>query len=206
LRKAILSVLAFSIFCRAGFAFAENSAIFRIIATIPPPAQAGKEIVFEVGITNTGTKTWVSGEYSVFIKVYDANKNYLTETDKTRQFKDIAPAEVLAVNITFEIPADYSGTYYYCVSIEFEEEVLFSHYFILKVLPFTPVPEVKKLTGSVQIGYQDGQAIEPTPPTSIEVRNVRRGYRHHGQNQQRYCHCYSNEFFILFHLPFCSRY
>lgn len=199
-------MLVFLVLCRAGFAFAENSAMFRIIATMPPSAQAGKEIVFEVEITNTEAETWASGEYSVFLKVYDANKSYLAETDKTRQFEDIAPGEALSINITFEIPAEYSGTYHYSVGIEFEEEALFSHYFILKVLPFTPVPEVKKLTGSVQIGYQDGQAIEPTPPTSIEVRNVRRGYRHHGQNQQRYCHCYSNEFFILFHLPFCSRY
>jgi len=205
LRRAAVSVLVFFIFCKAGFAFAENSAMFRIITTTPPSAQAGKEIVFEVGITNTGTRTWVAGEYSVFLKVYDTNKSYLTETDKTRQFEDIAPGEALAINITFEIPADYSGTYYYCVSIEFEKEALFSHYFILKVLPFVPVPEVRKWTGSIKINYQDSQAIEPTLPTSIEVRNVRRGYRHHGQNQQRYCYCYSNEFFILFHLPFCSR-
>lgn len=112
----------------------------------------------------------MSGEYSVFIKVYDANKSYLTQTDKTRQFEDIAPAEVLAVNISFDILADYSGTYYYRVGIEYEEEVLLSHYFILRILPFTPVPEAKKWTGSIQINYQDSQAIEPT--TSLNLRLV----------------------------------
>ena len=172
MRRAAVSVLVFLVLCRAGFAFAENSAMFRIITTIPPSAQAGKEIVFEVGITNTGTETWVSGEYSVFIKVYDANKNYLTETDKTRQFKDIAPAEVLAVNISFDIPVDYSGTYHYSVYIEFEKEVLFSHYFILKVLPFTPLPEAKKLTGSIQVNYQDSQAIEPTTNFNLRLVNL----------------------------------
>jgi len=170
LRKTIVSVLIFFIFCRTGFAFAENSAMFRTITATPLSIQAGKEIVFEVGITNTGTKTWVAGEYSVFIKVYDANKSYLTETDKTRQFEDIAPGEMLTANISFDIPVDYSGTYYYRVSIEFEEEVLLSHYFILKVLPFAPVPEAKKRTGSIQINYQDSQAIEPT--TSLNLRLV----------------------------------
>jgi len=139
---------------------------------MPPSAQAGKEIVFEVGITNTGTETWVAGEYSVFLKVYDANKNYLTETDKTRQFEDIAPGEVLTANISFDIPVDYSGTYYYRVGMEFEKETLCSHYFILKVLPFTPVPEVKKLTGSIKINYQDNQAIEPTTSFNLRLINL----------------------------------
>ncbi|TKJ46994.1 hypothetical protein CEE34_06080 [Candidatus Aerophobetes bacterium Ae_b3a] len=168
--RVVVLVLVFFIFCKAGFAFSENSAIFRIITTTPPSAQAGKEIVFEIEITNTGSEAWVAGEYSVFIKVYDTNKSYLTETDKTRQFEDIAPAEALAVNIDFDIPADYSGTYHYRVGMEFEEEALFSHYFILRVLPLAPVPEVKKLTGSIQINYQDNQAIEPT--TSLNLRLV----------------------------------
>lgn len=150
----------------------EDSAVFRIITTMSPSAQAGKEIVFEVRITNTGTETWVSAEYSLFIKTHDANKNYLTESDKIRQFKDIDPGEVLTANITFDIPVDYSGTYYYCVGIEFEKEALFSHYFILKILPFTPVPEVKKWTGNIQIGYQDDQAVEPTTSLNLRVVNL----------------------------------
>lgn len=52
---------------------------------MPPSAQAGKETIFEVKVTNTGTETWVGGEYSLFIKIYDTNKNYLTETDKIRK-------------------------------------------------------------------------------------------------------------------------
>ncbi len=151
---------------------AENSAMFRIITTIPAPAEAGKEIVFEVGITNTGIETWVSGEYSLFIKIYDANKNYLTETDKIRQFKDTAPGEVLTANISFDVPVDYSGTYHYSVGIEFEKEGLLSHYFILKILLFVPVPEVKKWTGNVQIGYQDAQAVESATSLNLRVVNL----------------------------------
>jgi len=123
-------------------------------------------------ITNARTESWMSGEYSVFVKIYDANKNYLTETDKIRQFKDTDPGEVLTANIDFDIPVEYSGTYHYLVGIEFEKEVLLSHYFILKILPFAPVPEVKRWTGSVQVGYQDAQAVEPTTSMNLRVVNL----------------------------------
>ncbi|GAI54735.1 unnamed protein product, partial [marine sediment metagenome] len=51
-------------------------------------------------------------------------------------------------------------------------EALFSHYFILKILPFTPVLEVKKWTGNIQIGYQDDQAVEPTTSLNLRVVNL----------------------------------
>ncbi len=172
-RAAILILVGICcLFYNAEAIFAENSAMFRITTTIPAPAEAGKEVVFTVSITNTGTETWVSAEYSLFIKIYDENKNYLTETDKIRQFKDTAPGEVLTANISFDIPVDYSGTYYYSVGIEFEKETLLSHYFILKILPFVPIPEIKKWSGSVQIDYQDDQTIEPT--TRLNLRLVDR--------------------------------
>jgi len=174
LRRAAILILVgiCCVFYNAEVIFAENSVMFRIVSIVPPPAQAGKEVVFVVRITNTGTESWVSGEYSLFIKIYDANKNYLIETDKIRQFKDTDPGEVLTANIDFDIPVEYSGTYHYLVGIEFEKEVLLSHYFILKILPFTPVPEVKKWTGSVQIGYQDAQAVEPTTSMNLRVVNL----------------------------------
>jgi len=160
------------LFCKTGVVFGENSAVFRIVSIVPPSAQAGKELVFVVRITNAGTESWVSTEYSLFIKIYDANKNYLTEPDKIRQFEDIDPGEVLTANVDFDIPVEYSGTYHYLVGIEFEKEVLFSPYFILKILPFAPVPEVKRWTGSVQVGYQDAQAVEPTTSMNLRVVNL----------------------------------
>jgi len=173
LRKAAVLFLGVVVlFCWGRVVFAENSAVFREVSIVPPPAQGGKKIIFVVKITNTGTERWVSGEYSVFVKIYDANKNYLDETDKVRQFKDIEPGEVLTANVDFDIPADYSGTYYYTVGVEFEKEALFSHYFFLKILPFAPVPEVKKWTGNVQVGYQDSQAVEPTSSMNLRAVNL----------------------------------
>jgi len=118
-RTAILILVGLCcLFYNIEVIFAENSAVFRIITTMPPSAQAGKEVVFVVRITNTGTESWVSGEYSLFIKIYDGDKNYLTETDKIRQFKDTEPGEVLTANVDFDIPVEYSGTYHYRVGVE----------------------------------------------------------------------------------------
>ena len=50
----------------------QHSAKFRIINTIPPSAQAGREIIFVVGITNTGTETWVSGKSLVIRDLRDS--------------------------------------------------------------------------------------------------------------------------------------
>ena len=171
-KLAILGLVSMFLFYKTGVVFAENSAIFGIVTTIPPSAQAGKEIFFQVRITNTGTESWVSGEYSVFIKIYDGNKNYLTETDKIRQFKDTDPGEMLTANIDFDIPVEYSGTYHYRVGIEFEEMALYSHYFILKILPFIAVPKVKRWTGNVKIGYQDDQVIESTGSLNLRLVNL----------------------------------
>ena len=173
LRKVAVLVLVLGIlFYRGGVVFGQNSAVFRVVSIVPPPAQGGKKIIFVVRITNTGTESWVSGEYSLFVKIYDENKNYLTETDKIRQFKDIDPGEVLTANVDFDIPVEYSGTYHYLVGIEFEKETLLSHYFILKILPFVAVPEVKRWTGSVQVGYQDDQVVEATTTVNLRLVNL----------------------------------
>ena len=168
---AVVSVLLSLLFLE-GLIFAQNSAVFHVPTTVPPSPQAGKEIIFTFSVTNTGTEAWVSGEYCVLVKIYDANKDYLTETDKIRQFKDIAPGEELTANIAFDIPAEYSGTYYYSVGIQLETEVLSSHYFLLKILPFTPVKKTKKWTGSIRIGYQDQEAIEPSTNLNLDVVNM----------------------------------
>ena len=68
-KEAILFSVLMILLCGGGVVFAQHSAMFRTITTIPPSAQAGKEIVFVVEITNTGTETWVSAEYSPLSQV-----------------------------------------------------------------------------------------------------------------------------------------
>ena len=43
------------LFCKRKTVFAENSAMFEIIAPLPAVVEAGRKMVFVVRITNTGT-------------------------------------------------------------------------------------------------------------------------------------------------------
>lgn len=91
-------MLVFFMFCKAGFVFAQNSAMFGVGAIMPTPAEAGKEAVFQVIVTNTGIESWKSGEFFVFVKIYDSNKEYLAESEKLRQMLDIDPGEYFNEN------------------------------------------------------------------------------------------------------------
>lgn len=172
MRKTIVSVIILLLlFCGREFAFAENSAMF-LITTMPPSVQAGNKIIFVARVRNTGTEGWTGGEYSVFMKIFDENRSYLTETDKIEQFKDIAPGEILTANITFDVPHEYSGTYYYTAGLDIEKEELFSYYFPLKISPFTPAPGTKRWDGKVEIEYQDDSTLESITRLNLRLVNI----------------------------------
>ena len=167
-RKLIMSIVVLVVLFLGGRAvFAQNSAIFAVTAATPESAQAGKQIAFEVMITNTGTETWVSEEYSVLVKIYDANDNYLTEIDKVGQFEDIDPGEVLTTGVPFDIPADYSGTYYYSINVEFEDaSFLSSSYFSLRIIP---IEEAKVFTGTFKISYTNNSRSSPSTNVDLSL-------------------------------------
>lgn len=143
-----------------------------LITTMPPSVQAGNKIIFVARVRNTGTEGWTGGEYSVFMKIFDENRSYLTETDKIEQFKDIAPGEILTANITFDVPHEYSGTYYYTAGLDIEKEELFSYYFPLKISPFTPALETKRWDGNVEIEYQDDSTLESITRLNLRLVNI----------------------------------
>ena len=145
--------------------------MFEIIAPLPAVVEAGQRTVFVVRITNTGTETWVNGEYSLLVKIYDARKDYLTQSDRVTQFKDTEPGKVLTSEISFDIPADYAGTYYYRINLELKDgSIIESRYFQLQVRPPPPVPK-PKLTGSVKSGYQASSTSESSANLNLYLVN-----------------------------------
>ena len=105
------------------------------------------------------------------IKIYDASKEYLTQSDKVKQFKDTEPGEVLTSEISFDIPADYAGTYYYRINLELKDgSIIESRYFQLQVRPPPPVPK-PKLTGSVKSGYQASSTSESVTSVNLYLVN-----------------------------------
>lgn len=144
-------------------AVAQESAIFH--SQIPPrPVQAGQTLIFDLNMTNTGTESWVSGEFLVFVKIYDSSKEYMTETDELRQMVEVEPGESLAMKISFEMPPNYVGVYYYIVNVDIEDKgILQSRYFKFEVQSLVLKPEEKpRYTGNFRMGYQSSEGSRPS--------------------------------------------
>lgn len=153
-------------------AIAEESAIFS--SHLPPgPIRAGEVLIFNLSITNTGTNIWISGKILVSVKIYNSNKEYLTETDKVRWMDEVEPGEVISIKIDFDVPLDYAGIYYYTVNVEIEEETtLKSRYFRFQVQPFSPEPEEKiSSKGNLSMSYQTSARSTPTSNFSLSLVN-----------------------------------
>ena len=151
-------------------ALAQESAIF--FSQLPPgPVEAGKTLTFSLSITNTGTESWVSGTFLIFVKMYNFDIEYLTETDTVRQIVEVQPGETLSTGVSFEIPLNYAGIYYYTVNVEIEDKrILESHYFKLTIQPFVPKPEEKlRLTGNFRLGYQASERSQPNSNFSLSL-------------------------------------
>ena len=167
MRRVVVLVVVFFILCSA---VAQGAALF--YSEVPPgPVKAGKAIAFSVRITNTGIESWKSGEFFVFVKVYNSNKEYLAESEKLRQMLEIDPGESLPVKIGFELPLDYRGVYYYTVNLEIEDkEVLESRYFRFEVEAFVEELEEKpRYTGSLRVGYQATNTSSPSSNFSLSL-------------------------------------
>ncbi len=165
--RVVLLVLVFFILCCA---VAQGSALF--YSEVPPgPVKAGKAVVFSVRIINTGIESWESGEFFVFVKIYDSSRQYLTATEKLRQMLEIEPGESLPVKIEFELPLDYRGVYYYTINLEIEDkEVLESRYFRFEVEAFVEELEEKpRYTGSLRVGYQASSTSIPSSNFSLSL-------------------------------------
>ena len=165
--RVVVLVLIFFILCSAA---AQGSALF--YSEVPPgPVKAGKAIAFSVRITNTGIESWKSGEFFVFVKIYDSNKEYLAESEKLRQVPEIDPGESLPVKIEFELPLDYRGVYYYTMNLEIEDkQVLESRYFRFEVEAFVEELEEKpRHAGSLRVGYQATNRSSPSSNFSLSL-------------------------------------
>lgn len=165
--RVVVLVLVFLI---SYSAVAQGSALF--YSEVPlGPVKAGKVLDFSVRVTNIGTESWRSGEFFVFVKIYDSSRQYLTATEKLRQMLEIEPGESLPVKIEFELPLDYRGVYYYTINLEIEDkEVLESRYFRFEVEAFVEeLPEKPRYTGSLRVGYQATSRSSPSSNFSLSL-------------------------------------
>gem|GEM_PF-3151111 len=170
LKICLLWLIVFLLtFCPAA---AQESAVF--YSQIPPgPVEAGQTLILDLNITNTGLESWVSGEFLVFVKIYDLNKEYMTETDELRQMVDVEPGESFSARIGFEVPPNYVGVYYYTVNVDVEDKgIVQSRYFRFEVQSLVPKPEEKpRYTGNFRMGYQSSEGSHPSSNFRLSLLN-----------------------------------
>lgn len=125
----------------------------------PHPVKAGEKLTFQLILINTGTEKWAVGEYSLRAEIYDAKKNYLTKTDSIKGRVEVEAGGTVSLYIPFQVPGNYSGTYYWRISLTYLKETIFtSDYYDFSVMPITVAPEAPlplKIGGNFITSYEN---------------------------------------------------
>ncbi|NIM03474.1 hypothetical protein GTN66_04925 [bacterium] len=125
----------------------------------PYPVKAGEKLTFQVILINTGTEKWIAEEYSLRAEIYDAQKNYLTRTDSIKGRVEVEAGGTVSLYIPFRVPGNYSGTYYWRISLSYLKETIFSSdYYDFSVIPITVAPEAPlpfKIGGNFITSYEN---------------------------------------------------
>lgn len=125
----------------------------------PHPVKAGEKLTFQLILINTGTEKWTAGEYFLRAEIYDAEKNYLTKTDSIKGRVDVEAGGTVSLYIPFQVPGNYSGTYYWKIFLTYLKETIFSSdYYDFSVMPITVAPQAPllfKIGGNFITSYEN---------------------------------------------------
>ncbi len=125
----------------------------------PYPVKAGEKLTFQLILINTGTEKWTAGEYSLRTEIYDAERNYLTKTDSVKGWVEVEAGGTASLYIPFQVPGNYSGTYYWRILLTYLKETIFtSDYYDFSVTPITVAPRAPlplKIGGNFITSYEN---------------------------------------------------
>jgi hypothetical protein len=125
----------------------------------PHPVKAGERLTFQAILINTGTEKWRKEEYSLRAEIYDGEKNYLTRTESIKGEAEVDPGGTVSLYIPFQVPENYSGTYYWRIFLTYLKETIFSSdYYDFSVMPIAIVPKVPlplKVGGNFITSYEN---------------------------------------------------
>lgn len=103
--------------------------------------KAGEKLTLQVILVNTGTEEWIPGEYSLRAEIYDAGMNYLAKTDSIKGKVEVNAGGTVSLYIPFQVPENYSGTYYWRIFLSYLKETIFSsEYYDFSVMPIGVAP------------------------------------------------------------------
>lgn len=110
----------------------------RVQMSVPSPEQlkAGENITFQALVLNEGSTSWNTRTYSAAIDIYDEKKVYKTSTESTSEGSLVVPGESALFFISFKIPEDFGGQYFYKVNLKYAGRIIStSDYYTFSVIP-----------------------------------------------------------------------
>jgi hypothetical protein len=159
-RVLFIAVALFSaiFFCQSSL-FAQTRAEFQLIVPAPDPIQAGETITFQVIAANKGAQTWAKETTLIEAEIYDKNKQYILKADKARPGEDVSSGSTMLVFLTFDVPNNYEGLYFFRVAVTVGgERVAYSDFqsFNVTALPVPPKkPPAVRVGGNAILSYKN---------------------------------------------------
>jgi len=164
--RFLIFSLCFPIFLSLLPSSASGSYVGKVQLAVPSPhpVKAGETLTFQVIMVNTGTEKWRAGEYSLLAEIYDGEKNYLTKTDSIKGRVDVDAGGTVSLYIPFQVPGNYSGTYYWRIFLTYLNETIFSSdYYDFSVMPIAVAPRAAlpfKIGGNFITSYENSSREE----------------------------------------------
>jgi len=158
--------LCFPIYLSLSPSSASGSYVGKVQLAVPSPdpVKAGETLTFQVILVNTGTEKWIAGEYSLRAEIYDADKNYVMKTDPVMGKVEVEAGGTVSLYIPFQVPGNYSGTYYWRISLTYLNEIIFySDYYDFSVMPIAVAPRAAlpfKIGGNFITSYENSSREE----------------------------------------------
>ncbi len=157
-------------------AFAVDNAVLEFAIAVPNPVTAGDVVNFQAVAINSGSDQWLKGSYYWEAEIYDVDKQYISKTQRVTGDVDVKAGESTATNLSFAIPQDYGGFYFFKIYLTHNNQrVAESAYQIFKIIerPIMagPPPGVA-LGGSVIASYQDPNLSTPKDAQGNTIFNL----------------------------------
>ncbi|MBI4669903.1 MAG: hypothetical protein HY747_12125 [Elusimicrobia bacterium] len=157
--------------------FALDSANLELSIAVPNPVTAGDTVDFQGIAVNLGSEEWLRDTYFWEAEVFDADKKYIAKTDRQQGEADLKPGESAAASLTFQIPANFGGFYFFRLYLAHNETRLTqSDYVMFRVIERPIVvaapPPKAAVGGSFILAYQSPDLADARAGQASTILNL----------------------------------
>ncbi|MBI2647130.1 hypothetical protein HYW99_01520, partial [Candidatus Woesearchaeota archaeon] len=169
--------LLFLLLGAAPRAFALDSAHLELSVAVPNPVTAGDTVNFQGIAVNIGSERWLRDQYYWEAEIYDADKTYIAKTERLQGDIDIASGESAVANLSFGIPSNFGGFYYFRIYFVHKETRLTqSDYVLFRIIErpivIAPPPPRAAVGGNFVFSYQTPDISDSRSAQATTILNM----------------------------------